>query len=139
MEDAPNKESKEFNNNRTSEVIAIIDDKTQAQTAYAALTAAGFTDDAVKLFCGLKGERNLDLKGEHHGFLQHIKRKIQHSLLTTEGVQMDYYEQELLAGCCVIQVNTDFRNWEQAHEILKLSGGRYINFYGLLTGEVLEP
>lgn len=139
MANTTNKESKESYNLGTSEIVAIINDKAQAQTACAVLTAAEFTDDAVKLFCGLKGERNLDLNGEHHGFLHNIKRKIQRLLVTTEAIQMDYYEQELLAGYCVIQVSTDFRNREQAHEILKSNGGRFINFFGLLTLEVLEP
>ena len=137
MEDTPDKESEDYNY-QTSKVVAIIDDKDQANAAFLALTAAGFTSDTVKLFCGLKGERDLDLKGEHHGFSQHLKREFHH-FMQAEGLQMDYYERELLAGCCVLQVDTDFHNWEKAHEILKSSGGRFINFYGLLLTKVLEP
>ncbi len=138
MEDAPNKEGKEFSNHRTSQVVAIIDDKAQVDSASAALTSAGFTNDMIEVFCGLEGAHDLDLEGESHDYLQHVKRKLQH-FMQMQGVQMDRYERALLTGHCVIQVRTDSNCREQAHEILKSSGGHFINFYGQLIKEVLEP
>lgn len=138
MEDTPNKEGEEFYNYRTSKVVAIVDNKAQADAATVALARTGFTDDVVEVFIGLKGEHDLDLKGEYHGYLHHVRRKLHHFMLM-EGLQMDCYERSLLAGCCVIQVHTDFHNKEQAHERLKSCGGRFINFYGHLTTQVLEP
>jgi hypothetical protein len=90
------------------------------------------------VFCGLEGEHDLDLKGESLGYLQHIKRKLQH-FMQMQGLAMDRYERALLAGHCVIQVRTDFNSHEQAHEILRSSDGHFINFYGQFTKEVLEP
>ena len=138
MMHAPNKEGKEFFNDRTSKVVAIIDDKAQADNAYAALTSAGFTDDMIEVFCGLEGEHDLDLKGEWHGYLHHVKRKLEHFVLM-QGLEMDRYERALLEGHCVIQVDTDPNSREQAHEILKSSGGHFITYYGQLTNEPLEP
>ena len=138
MEDAPNMEGQEFSNYRTSRVVAIIDDKAQVDTACAALAAVGFTTDMIEVFCGVEGAHDLDLEGESHDYLQHVKRKLQH-FMQMQGVQMDRYERALLAGHCVIQVRTDSNSREQAHEILKSSSGHFINFYGQLTKEVLEP
>jgi hypothetical protein len=138
MEDASNKEGEEFSNYRTSKVVAIIDDKAQADTACAALTSAGFTKDMIEVFCGLEGAHELDLEGESHDYLQHVKRKLQHFMLM-QGLAMDRYERALLDGHCVIQVRTDSNSREQAHEILKSSGAHFINFFGQLIKEVLEP
>lgn len=138
MKDTPNKEGEEFYNYQTSKVVGIIDDKTQVDALCVALTSAGFTSDMVEVFVGLEGEHDLDIKGESHGYLQHIKRKLQHFMLM-QGEQMDRYERALLAGYCVIQVHTDFHNRKQAHEILKSCGAYFINYYGPLIAEVLEP
>lgn len=138
MEDASNKQGKEFSNERTSKIVAILDDKAQADTARAALTSAGFTNDMIELFCGLKGEHDLDLNGKSHGYLHHVKRKLEHFMLM-QGLEMDRYERALLEGHCVIQVHTDPSSWDQAHEILKSSGGHFITYYGQLTNERLEP
>jgi len=138
MEDTPNKERKESVDYRTRKVVGIIDDKAQVDAARVALTAAGFTDDLIEVFCGPEGERDLDLRGEWHGVSDHINRILHHVLLV-EGLNMDRYEQALLAGQCVIQVyTTDSHTQEQAHEILKSHGGHYINVYGFWAMERLE-
>jgi len=121
----------------TSKVVGIIDDQNQVEAAQAALVAAGFADHLIEVFCALEGERELDLRGEHHGFLHHLNCKLHHFQLL-EGRLMDGYEKALLAGQCVIQVHTDPFCWEDAHQALKASGARFINFYGLLTTQVLE-
>ena len=138
MENVPSKEEKEFPSYITSKVVAIIDDKAQVETACAALTSAGFTNDMIEVFCGLEGEHDLDLKGESHGYLHHLKRKLVH-FMQMQSLAMDRYERALLTGHCVIQVHTDSNSWKQAHEILKSSSGHFIYFYGQLTNELLEP
>lgn len=132
------KERKESVDYRTHKVVGIIDDQAQVDAARVALTSAGFTDDMTEVFCGLEGERDLDLRGESHGVLDHINRILHHVLLV-EGLNMDRYEQALLKGQCVIQVYaTDSHRHEQAHEILKSHGGHYINVYGFWAMERLE-
>ena len=130
--------AKSFSNYRTSKVVAIFDGKAEVGTACAALTSAGVSDDMIEVFCGLEGAHDLDLEGESHDYLQHVKRKLQH-FMQMQGLQMDRYERALLAGHCVIQVHTDSNSREQAHEILKSSSAHFINFYGQLIKEVLEP
>ena len=139
MEKTPNKKRREFEKLGTSKVVGVINDKAQVDAARMALTSIGITDAMIEVFCGLEGEHNLDLKGESHGFLDHINRILEHFLLV-DGLHMDRYEQELLAGRCVIQVyTTDSQTREQAHEILKSCGAHFINAYGQWTTEVLVP
>lgn len=124
MEETPNKKRREFEKLGTSKVVGVINDKAQVDTARVALTSIGITDVMIEVFCGLEGEHNLDLKGESHGFLDHINRILEHFLLV-DGLHMDRYEQELLAGRCVIQVyTTDSQTREQAHETLKSCGAQ---------------
>jgi hypothetical protein len=139
MEEAPTKKRREFEKFGASKIVGVIDDKAQVDTARVALTSLGITDQMMEVFCGLAGEHNLDPKGESHGLLDHMNRKLHHFMLM-EGLQMDRYEQELLAGHCVIQVYpTDSQTREQAHEILKSCGAHFINVYGPWTKEVLDP
>lgn len=139
MEETPNKKRREFEKIGTSKVVGVIDDKARVDTARVALTSIGITDAMIEVFCGLEGEHNLDLKGESHGFLDHINRKLHHFMLM-EGLHMDRYEKELLAGRCIIQVyTTDSQIREEAHEILKSCGAHFINYYGPWTTEVLDP
>ena len=139
MEKIRHKQRREFHEFGTSKVVGVIDDKANVDAARVALTSIGITDAMIEVFCGLEGERNLDLKGESHGFLDHISRIYEHSLLV-DGLHMDRYDKELLAGHCVIQVYTsDSEVREQAKELLKSGGAHFINAYTQWTTEVLVP
>ena len=139
MEVTPNKKRREFHEFGTSKVVGVIDDKAKVDAARVALISIGITDAMIEVFCSLEGERNLDLKGESHGFLDHINRIFEHSRLV-DGSHMDRYEKELLAGHCVIQVYTgDSEAREQAKDMLKASGAHFINAYTEWTTEVLVP
>ena len=139
MEVTPNKKRRGFHEFGTSKVVGVIDVKANADAALSALTSIGITDATVEVFCGLEGERNLDLKGESHGLLDHISRIFEHARLV-DGSHMDRYEKELLAGHCVIHVyTTDSEAREQAKDLLKASGAHFINAYTAWTTEVLVP
>ena len=123
----------------TNKVVGVIDDVAKLDAARAALTSIGITDEMIEVFCGLEGERNLDLKGELHGFLDHMNRIFEHVRLV-DGSHMDRYEKELLAGHCVIHVYTSGSEArEQAKDLLKASGAYFINGYTAWTTEVLVP
>jgi hypothetical protein len=134
---SPNQKRRGFHEFGTNKVIGVMDDKAKVDAACAALTSIGITDAMIEVFCSLEGERNLDLKGESHGFLDHISRTFEHVRLV-DGSHMDRYEKELLAGHCVIQVYTgDSEAREQAKDLLKASGAYFINAYTAWTTEVL--
>ncbi len=138
MENVIDTENEEVANRETSKIIAIFDLEESAKNAYEDLLADGFTAETAETFSGYLGKLELDVKGEHHGMIENIKRKFHHFMLA-ESLQMDTYSKALNSGNCVVQVITDSRNWEKARDILKNNGGHFINFYGLFTTEVLEP
>jgi hypothetical protein len=135
----PNQKRRGFHDFGTNKVVGVIDDVAKLDAARAALSSIGITNEMIEVFCGLEGERNLDLKGESHGLLDHISRIFEH-VRQVDGSHMDRYEQELLAGHCVIQVYTgDSEAREQAKDLLKTSGAHFINAYTAWTTEVLVP
>ena len=138
MQDTFNRERAEIVDFCTSKVIGIIDERDQVESALRALLAAGFAERLIEVFCSLEGEHELDLRGEYHGFWHRFKSKLHHFQLLEER-QLDAYENALLAGCCVVQVHTNPFCWKDAHQVLKSSGVRFINFYGQLTTQTLEP
>ena len=134
-----NQKRRGFHDFGTNKVVGVMDDKARVDAARAALSSIGITDEMIEVFCGLEGERNLDLKGESHGFLNHISRIFEH-VRQVDGSHMDRYEKELIAGHCVIQVYTgDSEAREQAKDLLKASGAHFINAYTAWTTEVLVP
>ena len=135
----PKQKRRGFHDFGTNKVVGVIDDVANVDAARAALTSIGITDEMIEVFCGLEGERNLDLKGESHGFLDHMNRIFEHVRLV-DGSHMDRYEKELLAGHCVIHVYTSGSEArEQAKDLLKASGAYFINGYTAWTTEVLVP
>lgn len=127
----------EVKNLETSKILAVFSDSAQSDAARVALLDVGFSDASVGSYGGPEGQRDLDLKGEHHGVWHHLQQQWHHVMLV-EGLQLVHYEKELEAGNWIVQVHTDSNTWELAHSILKSSGGRFINFYGLLLTKVLE-
>ena len=135
----PNQKRRGFHDFGTNKVVGVIDDLARVDGACAALASIGISDAMIEIFCGLEGERNLDLRGESHGFLDHLSRIFEHVRLV-DGAHMDRYEKELLAGHCVIHVYTsDSDSREQAKELLEENGAYFINAYTAWTTEVLVP
>lgn len=135
----PNQKRTGFHDFGSNKVVGVIDDVAKVDAARAALTSIGITDAMIQVFCSLEGERNLDLKGESHGFLDHISRMLEH-VRQVDGSHIDRYEKELLAGHCVIQVYTsDSEAREQAKDLLEANGAHFINAYTAWTTEVLVP
>jgi hypothetical protein len=114
----------------TNKLIGVIADAPQAKAAIEALHGAGFVEDGVDLLCGPEGARRLDVSGKAHGVLARLYRFIE-GFGDMEHPHLQRYEQELLAGHCVITVEArDPERREQARQIVKTHDGYFMNFYG---------
>lgn len=118
-------------------LVAVFDSPSGLQSAIEQLTEAGL----AKLFdaqCGIAGARLIDFSGENHGYLGSLSHSLHH--LTVEGEYMDRYERELQAGRCIITVQTHgLEDRNRILDILKNSGGHYINHFGLWAVETVQP
>jgi len=138
MNDTDNPKHAELADLCTSKVVGIIDDQNQVEAVRTALVSAGFAEHLIEVFCALEEAHDLDLRGGYHGLLHHIKSKLHHRQLL-ERRQMDCYENALLARQCVIQVHADAFCWKDTHQVFKSCGVSFVNSYGQLTTQVLEP
>jgi hypothetical protein len=121
--------------------IGIIDDPADAVAAIRELRVAGYAADEVEVLAGEEGARRIDVTAEGQEALLHV-------LPSTQGLQHFYdapiivrrLEEALRAGHYGISVTAKgSEGRERVRELLKSHGGHFINFYGSLTAQQLEP
>jgi hypothetical protein len=122
----------------TNRVVAILDSPQAAESARQDLVAAGVAADTIEFACGQEGLKAIDFSGKNSGVIARMYRAIQQI-----GELAEYwknYEKALQDGKCLLAVDADDESVRKlAHEKIKARGGRYINFFGRLGLEKLEP
>ncbi len=120
-----------------SRLVAVFNTQPDVQATANDLAAAGFAK-SFDVHCGPAGARLIDFSGEEHGPLARLSHALHH--LTVEGAHMERYEDELLAGHCVMMVLTDGAERRQrAQDILTAHGGHFMNQFGPLMVETIQP
>jgi hypothetical protein len=120
-----------------SRLVAVFNTHPDVQATASDLEAAGFAQ-SFDVHCGPAGARLIDFSGEEHGPLARLSHALHQ--LTIEGAHMEHYEHALQAGHCVIMVMTDGAERRQrAQEILVAHGGQFVNQFGPLMVETIEP
>lgn len=122
----------------TNRVVAIFATPKAADAAIKDLVAAGIASGTAEAVCGEAGLEEVDFTGKRHGVLARLIRAVQNMGELSE--YKDRLEKALRAGECVVAVDAE----EDAtrtlvHQRLKASGARFINFFGPLGVERLEP
>lgn len=124
-----------------NKVIGVIDDAGDAKDALRDLRAAGLSAEEVDLLTGEEGALRIGVGDEGREVSVHIFRSTQKVPAFYDApVIARRVKQELQAGHYLVGVtakNGEAR--ERAHSILKSHGGHFINFYGRLAAEALEP
>ena len=132
----PNPSDEDFLVYPTNRVAGIIKKPIQLKSTLDALSAAGFDQDEVEVYCGQEGIHIVDAEGDEHGTLGQILRSIQ-----TFGADYEYakrHEEALQAGHYLVTVPADEDEEKQkAADILKENGGSFINYFGSMTVEQL--
>jgi uncharacterized protein (DUF2126 family) len=122
-------------------VIGIIDDTADAGAAIRDLRAAGFTADEVEVLAGEAGALRIDVTAEGREALVHTlppTEKLRH-YFDAPGI-VSRIEEALQAGRYGVAVTAgESEGRERARAILKSHGGHFINFYGPLAAESLDP
>lgn len=120
----------------TNRVAGIIEKPIQLKATLDALSTAGFDQNKIEVYCGHKGAHIIDAKGDEHGTLGHILRRIQ-----TFGVDYEYakrHEEALQAGHFLVTVPAvEDEEKKKAAGILKEYGGFFINYFGSMSVEQL--
>ena len=131
----------EFTFDPTDKVVGIIDNANDAKHALRALTAAGFATEEVELLTDEAGAQRIDLSDFDADLLVHVFRSTQKvpTYYDAPGL-LKRIEKELIEGHYFIGVYPeDSASKERARKILKSHSGHFINFYGRLAAQSLEP
>jgi len=138
MASSTGESSKGFRAYPTNRVVAILDSPQAAESARADLVAAGIAADTVEFACGQEGLREIDFQGTSSGVFARMLRAIQQV-----GELAEYwkrYEKALQDGKCILAVDAgEDAVRKLAHEKIKARGGHFINFFGRMGLEKLEP
>jgi hypothetical protein len=131
----------EFTFDPTNKVVGSIDAADDVKAALRDLEAAGFTADEVELLTDEEGSRRISVSYEGYEPVVHIFDSAQKIPAFYDApVIVKRVEQELRAGHYLVGVIAeDSEGRERALEILKANRGHFINFYGRLAAEALEP
>ena len=125
----------------TNKVIGVFDDAGDATDALLDLGAAGFSAEEVDILTGVEGARRIGVSVGGREVSVHIFRPAQKVPAFYDApVIARRVKQELQAGHYLLGVTAkSVEARERAREILKSLGGHFINFYGRLAAEGLEP
>jgi hypothetical protein len=130
--------SKGFRAYPTNRVVAILDSPQAAEGARKDLVAAGVAADTIEFACGQEGLKAIDFSGKDSGVIARMMRAIQQ--IGELAAYWKNYEKALQDGKCLLAVDAEDDSVRKlAHEKIKARGGRYINFFGKLGLEKLEP
>ncbi len=123
----------------TNSLLGVIDDPAELGPALRDLEAAGFTGEAVSVFSGEEDAQKIDASGTGHGVLTRLLRLVQ-AVHAVDQEQLKRYEEAARSGKHVLAVRVnDSQERERAREVLNAHGGHFINFYGRMTIQGLEP
>ena len=124
-----------------NKVIGIIDEPADAGAAIRDLRAAGFTAAEIEVLAGEAGARRIDVTAEGQEAVVHTlhsTQKLRH-YFDAPGI-VSRMEEALPAGRYGVAVPAgESEGRERARAILKSHGGHFINFYGPLAAESLDP
>ena len=122
----------------TNKVVGSIDAASDVQAAISDLKTAGFTAQDIEL---LADEAGVSRISEADDVLVHVFDSTQRIPAFYDApLIVRRVEEELRAGHYLVGVFAeDAEARERARAILKSHGGHFINFYGRLAAEALDP
>ena len=128
----------EFTFDPTNKVVGSIDAAVDAKDAMRDLTAAGFATSEVELLMDQEAAARISMSDVAMVHIFDSTQKV--PAFYDAPVIVRRVEEELRASHYLIGVVAkDGEARERAREILKSHGGHFINFYGRLAAESLEP
>lgn len=119
-------------------VVGVLDDHDDVNEAVQDLSNAGFADDDIFVLAGERGVERIDAKGERHGLLGRIFRKI--DTLGDEHDETEVHVNALREGHFVVGAHVaDDGAKAQALEVFQRHDGHHVSYYSRWTTERLVP
>jgi hypothetical protein len=119
-------------------LYAVLDDPGAASRAVDALVAAGIEASRVEVLRGDVAADTLDGTGVRHGIRARLRRAVEFTLMD-QAPDLAWYEAAIRDGRSVIAVRvSEEAAVRAAVEVLRGSGGHFINYYGRFATEEFE-
>jgi hypothetical protein len=119
-------------------VVGVLDDQTHVNDAVQDLSDAGFAENDIFVLAGERGVERIDAKGERHGLLGRIFRKI--DKLGDEHDETEAHVAALREGQFVVGAHvTDDGHKARALEVFQRHNGHHVSYYSRWTTERLVP
>jgi hypothetical protein len=119
--------------------LAVVPGPEQAAEAAAALKAAGVADADVTVLRGEEGAERLDATGAAHGLGGRVRRIASFTIMD-QLPDMGWYEAAVREGQAVVMAHVIGDDAKAAAlAALRASGGHFINYYGRLQTEDIDP
>ncbi|MGD9589173.1 MAG: DUF302 domain-containing protein [Pyrinomonadaceae bacterium] len=125
---APQDEA-EFWRYPSHKLLSAFEDAENVGRSIDALRRSGIEENAIEVFCGEQGEKQIDFSGEKHGLWAKFVRSLQ--ALSAEHLYLEYYQNELHSGGYLLQVAVG--NSEQKNSVARLiheNGGKRVTYFG---------
>jgi hypothetical protein len=119
-------------------LLAVVDSPDALETVTRALGEIDVDAAAIEVFTGDEGAAAFDSSGGRHGPLARLLRTVQFTLMD-QMPDFAYYEVAARQGRSVVSVKP--RNEAEMRrivEVLRASGGHFINYFGRFTTEEFE-
>ncbi len=122
----------------TRQILAVLDDHTEAVTAVSELRASGVADDAILILRGDEGADRIGGMGAAHGIGARLHRW---TAFTVMDQLPDFvlYERAVRDGRTVLGVTVRSEAEKRSvHEVLRRHGAHFANYYGRFATEELD-
>jgi len=109
--------------------LSAFDDPENVSAVIAALLESGVADESIEVFCGKRGEEQIDFSGEKHGLWATFVRSIQ--ALSAEHLYLEYFQKELHDGGYLLQVSVGNNEEKEAFaRLIHANGGKRVTYFG---------
>ena len=123
----------------TDHLMAILPSAVAADAAVSDLVGGGIAADAVRVLVGEDAALRIDGRGKHHGLMARIYRLVQFTQMD-QAPDFRRYELEARRGHPVIAIRETSPDRRRiVRSILRGRGAHFINFYGRVYTETLDP
>ncbi len=123
----------------TDQILGILPSTDAADQVVAELTGTGLDAGSISVLVGEEAARRIDGRGRHHGLVARIYRLIQFTQMD-QAPDFRRYEVEARRGHPVIAIReTSAERRREIRALLRRHGGHFINFYGRVYTETLDP
>jgi hypothetical protein len=119
-------------------LYAVLDDPGSASRAVDSLVASGIEASRVEVLRGDVAADTLDGTGVRHGIRARLRRAVEFTLMD-QAPDLAWYEAAIRDGRSVVAIRvSDEAAVRSAVEVLRASGGHFINHYGRFATEEFE-